>query len=63
MSSLRDDEYEFYEDSYELVGRFKNRHFKLGQEVTVVVSDIDRIAQTVDFELVEDVEEYEQGER
>ena len=51
VTELKDDFYQFYEDSYELVGEVTNRRYKLGQRVNVIVSATDKILRTIDFEL------------
>ncbi len=56
VTSLKDDFYEFHEDTYELVGEAKNKHYKLGQEVRVRVVGTDDLMRTIDFELVENDE-------
>ncbi|MEG1361888.1 MAG: ribonuclease R [Lachnospiraceae bacterium] len=53
VTSLKDDYYEFSEDTYELIGKAKNRHYKLGQTVKVIVKGTDRLMRTIDFELLE----------
>lgn len=53
VTSLTDDFYRFYEESYELAGEATNRRYKLGQKVTVRVVSTDRILRTIDFELLE----------
>lgn len=52
LADLHDDFYEFYADTYELVGRATNRRFKLGQLVRVRVAATDRLLRTIDFALV-----------
>ncbi len=54
MSALRDDYYEFYEDRYEIVGRAKRKTYRMGQEVRVKLADLNRMARTIDFMLVEE---------
>ena len=51
VTELRDDFYQFYEDSYELVGEATNKRYKLGQRVKVRVIATDKILRTIDFEL------------
>lgn len=51
VSTLRDDHYIFSEDTYELVGVHKGRRFKMGEEVTVVLTAVDDVVRTIDFEL------------
>lgn len=53
VTDLTDDFYEFYEDTYELVGNATNRRYKLGQKVKVVVDSTDRIMRTIDFKLAD----------
>ncbi len=53
VTDLTDDFYEFYEDTYELVGNASNRRYKLGQKVNVVVDSTDRIMRTIDFKLAD----------
>ena len=52
ISTLRDDHYVYYEDSFELVGARRGKVYTMGQtvKVTVTATDIDR--RTIDFELV-----------
>lgn len=51
VTELRDDFYQFYEESYELVGEATNKRYKLGQRVKVRVIATDKILRTIDFEL------------
>ncbi len=52
VTELTDDFYQYYEDTYELVGEAMNRRYKLGQKVQVRVEHCDRIMRTIDFALV-----------
>ena len=51
VMELTDDFYQYYEDTYELVGEATNRRYKLGQKVLVRVEHCDRIMRTIDFAL------------
>lgn len=53
VTSLTDDFYQYYEETYELVGGATNRRFKLGQQVRVTVDNCDRIMRTIDFTLAD----------
>lgn len=53
IASLPGDYYRFEEDTYELIGEHTNRHFTLGQSVTIRIADCDLAARTIDFVLVE----------
>ncbi len=52
LTELKDDFYQFYEDTYELVGEATNKRYKLGQKVKVVVESADKLMRTIDFALV-----------
>ena len=52
VADMRDDHYEFLEQSYELCGQHTGRTFKLGQTVTVRVTNADRLQRTVNFEII-----------
>lgn len=54
ITSLRDDYYVYQESTYELIGEVKNKHYKLGQKVKVVVAATDKLLRTIDFELADD---------
>jgi ribonuclease R len=49
VTELRDDFYQFYEDTYELVGEATGRRYKLGQKIAVRLIAADRLMRTVDF--------------
>lgn len=49
VTALNDDFYEYYEDSYELVGQATNKRYKLGQKIRVRVEHADRLMRTIDF--------------
>lgn len=51
MAALRDDFYQYYESTYELVGEVTNKRYKLGQTVEVRLVDADSFMRTIDFEL------------
>lgn len=54
VTELKDDYYQFFEDSYELVGEVTNHRYKLGQTVRIRVDATDKITRTIDFTLAED---------
>ena len=51
VTELKDDFYQFYEDTYELVGEASNKRYKLGQKIRVVVESTDKLMRTIDFTL------------
>lgn len=57
VTNMHDDHYDYYENTYEMVGEHFGKIYKLGQKVCVRVKDIDRLMRTIDFEIVTDGEE------
>ena len=49
VSDLPGDYYIFDENAYEMKGETTGRTFKLGQRVSVIVKDTDKLTRTVDF--------------
>lgn len=56
VTELSDDFYQFYEESYELVGEATGKRYKLGQKITVQVLAADRLMRTIDFTLAKNKE-------
>lgn len=54
VTSLNDDFYQYYEDTYELCGEVTGKRYKLGQKVRVTVEACDKFMRTIDFELSDD---------
>lgn len=54
VATLPGDYYYYDESAYEMTGRDTGRAFKLGERVTVQVSDVDPALRTVDFVLYEE---------
>lgn len=52
LTELKDDFYQYYESSYELVGSATNKRYRLGQRIKVRVARTDRLMRTVDFEIL-----------
>ncbi len=53
VTTLTDDYFNYSADAYELVGEVTNIHYKLGQKVSVMVMETDKIMRTIDFRLVQ----------
>ncbi len=51
VTSLRDDFYQYIEETYELVGETTGKRYKLGQTVEVTVVGTDELMRTIDFEI------------
>ena len=49
--TLRDDWYEFHEETMQLVGRHTGKTYRLGDLIQVIVSSVDCSARTITFEL------------
>lgn len=59
VTRLTDDYYHYEESSYELVGESTGKRYKLGQQLTVVVAATDCVMRTIDFEPVDQGEEWQ----
>ncbi|HBA63252.1 MAG TPA: ribonuclease R [Lachnospiraceae bacterium] len=62
VMNMMDDHYEYHEERYELVGLHTGKTYRLGQEVQVMVWNVDELSRTIDFKLVED-KKYGKGRR
>ena len=62
INTLRDDYYTFDQDSYELRGDMTKKVYRLGQKVKVRVEDADTFTKSVDFVLVKEYDEKEDGQ-
>lgn len=63
VTSLKDDFYHYQESTYEMVGDVTNKRYKLGQSVKVRLVETDRIMRTIDFHVVDDVEDAVKAEQ
>ena len=52
VADMRDDHYEFTEQTYELTGEHSGKSYTLGQTVRVRVADADKLQRTVNFEII-----------
>ena len=52
VADMRDDHYEFSEQTYGLTGQHTGKSYKLGQPVRVCVTDADKLQRTVNFEII-----------
>ena len=56
LSSLIDDDYDYYEKEYVIKGRRRGRKFRLGDNVRVKVARINAFRSEIDFELLQAIE-------
>ena len=49
---MRDDHYDFVEQTYEMVGEHTGKTYKLGENVRIRVIDADKLLRTINFEFV-----------
>lgn len=52
VADMKDDHYEFTEQTYELTGEHSGKSYTLGQTVRVRVTDADKLQRTVNFEII-----------
>ena len=53
IESLYDDYYDYNQDKYALMGRRKNKVYKLGDKVRIFVKDVNMDRSEIDFLLTE----------
>lgn len=63
VTSLKDDYYYYDEENYIMVGEHTRKTYKLGQKIKVEVAAVDKLLRTIDFELVEELEESKKGKK
>lgn len=51
VTTLKDDYYFYDEERYVMVGEHTNTTYKLGQKIQVVVTNVDKLLKTIDFEI------------
>lgn len=51
VTALKDDYYFYDEERYVMVGEHTSKTYKLGEKVQVVVTGVDKLLKTIDFEL------------
>lgn len=49
VSDLHDDRYRFNEERYQLTGTTFSKVYKLGQKITVLLADADKLTRTIEF--------------
>ena len=52
LASLEDDYYAFFEKMYCVIGERTKKRYNLGDEVTIVVKDVDILTARIEFEIV-----------
>lgn len=57
VTALKDDYYFYDEERYVMVGEHTNNIYKLGEKVKVVVTGVDKLLKTIDFELASEDED------
>lgn len=54
VTALKDDYYFYDEEHYLMIGEHTNNTYKLGEKVKVVVTGVDKLLKTIDFELADE---------
>ena len=57
VTNMIDDYYYYDEEKYAMIGKDTGRQYTLGEKVWVMVKATDRISKTIDFILVQNMEE------
>ncbi len=57
LSDMRDDYYEFEEEKYRVLGHYSGQEYRMGQKVKVKVSGVNPLSKTIDFEMLQRLED------
>ena len=57
LSDMRDDHYEFEEEKCRVLGHYSGQEYRMGQKVKVKVSGVDPLSKTIDFEMLQRLED------
>lgn len=57
VAKLPGDYFEYDENTYEMIGESTGKRYRLGEKVAVCVDEVDRMTKTVNFSIVDDLEE------
>ena len=52
FETMKDDYYTFIEESYMVMGRITKKVYKLGDEVKIIVSSVNKMLGKIDFEFI-----------
>lgn len=52
LADMTDDQYNYEEEKYRVLGHYSGREFRMGQKVTVEVAAVDKLTRTIDFKMV-----------
>lgn len=51
VTAMTDDHYNYFEDRFEMIGEHRGKVYKLGQEIVVEVTGVNRLQRTIDFKI------------
>ena len=51
---MEDDQYEFQEERYRVVGHYTGKEYRMGQPVYIRVEQVDRELRTIDFVMMQE---------
>ena len=54
ISEMEDDQYEFQEERYRVVGHYTGKEYRMGQPVYIRVEQVDRELRTIDFVMMQE---------
>lgn len=54
LADMQDDQYQFEEDKYRVIGHYTGKEYRMGQKVQVKVVRVDKLTRTIDFVMMDE---------
>lgn len=54
LADMEDDQYQFEEDKYRVMGHYTGKEYRMGQKVQVKVVRVDKLTRTIDFVMMDE---------
>ena len=57
LADMSDDQYDFEEEKYRVIGHYTGKEYRMGQKVFIRVISVDKLTQTIDFAMMDETSE------
>ena len=57
LADMSDDQYDFEEEKYRVIGHYTGREYRMGQKVFIRVVSVDKLTRTIDFAMIDETSE------
>ena len=54
LADMSDDQYDFEEEKYRVIGHYTGREYRMGQKVFIRVVSVDKLTRTIDFAMIDE---------